>query len=512
MNGSLFSEQAINITGGEAPASSTNQSTSKIHLSAGAITGIAVGAAVLLLVGVALLLLYYCRQRRYNKEDRARRASYASYLGYPAYPVYPGENTDIPLQGPSYTLDYKSPTQDHEVVDGGSETSYDRASGAPPQRQPSVHSRQLSREELQKSPSAMPIHPAYVPRAMMRRNSPATVAPSQFSSAQHSRNPSFDSPRPIALSAPPPARRPSRAQAADSGIVQPSSHSASNSISSAASFSQRRERQIPVPLTLNNPSLQTDIHRTAVRQLQQHGIYDADQQPQPQPQYQQEQRRQHQANQHYHQPQQQPHQPSPQYQQLQQPHEPSVNHQTLASFTAGPGPAMTTRARASSTSSSKSSPSNPALIQPVPLHASRSSRSGRPQPVHLTLSGNSSNNNYNKSTTPRSQQQKTPPFQQYTPPLQTKRTEAPLPGREDIEISGPLAFPDENRFRERGGGGGGGGVAETGGGMGHGTVGPGAARFAGAIGGGGNRVVEQNFIRKGWVAEVPLESERDDLW
>ena len=254
MNGSLFSEQAVNITGGEALASSTNQSTSKAHLSAGAITGIAVGAAVLFLVGVALLILYYCRQRRYNKEDRARRASYASFLGYPAYPLYPGENTEIALQGPSYTLDYKSPTQDHEVVDGGSETSYDKASGAPPPGQPSVHSRQLSREELQKSPSAMPIHPAYVPRATMRRNSPAAVSSSQFSSTQHSRDPSFDSPPPIALSAPPPARRSSRARVTDAGSVQASSHSASNSISSAGSFSQRRERQVPVPLTLHNPS------------------------------------------------------------------------------------------------------------------------------------------------------------------------------------------------------------------------------------------------------------------
>jgi hypothetical protein len=72
----------------------------------------------------------------------------------------------------------------------------------------------------------------------------------------------------------------------------------------------------------------------------------------------------------------------------------------------------------------------------------------------------------------------------------------------DIEISGPLAFPDENRFRERG-------VPEQSGTMGHGIVGPGAARFVAA---GGNRAEEQNFIRKGWVAEVPLESDRDDLW
>ena len=57
-----------------------------------------------------------------------------------------------------------------------------------------------------------------------------------------------------------------------------------------------------------------------------------------------------------------------------------------------------------------------------------------------------------------------------------------------------------------------------GGGVGHGTVGPGAARFAGNAAGGlgglrdRDRVVEQSFIRKGWVGEVPLENASEDLW
>ncbi|OIW29766.1 hypothetical protein CONLIGDRAFT_344460 [Coniochaeta ligniaria NRRL 30616] len=336
----------------------------------------------------------------------------------------------------------------------------------------------------------MPTHPAYIPRAIIRRNSPATATPSQFSSAQHSRNPSFDSQAPIALSAPPPARRPSRARVTDSSSIQTSSHSASESTGSASSLPQRRDRQIPVPLTIN-PSLETDIHHTAVRQLEQHGIYAADQQPQQ------------------HTPQQQ-HQPSPQYLQQQQHHhhnqqQPSPNPHPLASFAAGPGPAMTTRPRASSTSSTKSSPANPNLIQPVPLHASRAR--GRPQPPPLTLSGGG------PSTAPaathrtrhqQQQQQRTPPFQQQ------QQSSKPLPGLEDIEISGPLAFRDERRtFRDRS-------AAPEGASGGHGTVGPGAARFAGGAGGGllhfPDGVVEQTFIRKGWVGEVPLESAREELW
>ncbi|KAB5575669.1 hypothetical protein GE09DRAFT_1215427 [Coniochaeta sp. 2T2.1] len=512
LSGSLFSSVPINVTDSiSANGTATGQDKKSIHLSVGAIVGIAVGAGGLFLIGAVLLCLYYCRQRKYNKEDRARRASYASFVGYPTYPLYPGENTEIALQGPSYTLDYKSPVQEHEhVLDGGgSEVSYDKSTASDPnRRQPSVHSRQLSREELQKSPSAMPIHPAYIPRAIMRRNSPGTSNPSQFSSAQHSRNPSFDSQRPggqpvIALSPPPAAaRRPSKASVTGQDSVagpQPSSHSASGSISSTTSFSQRRERQTPAPLTLNNNNnnnntqLESDIHRAAARQLEQHGIYAADQQEQ-----------------HYNPPPQPHHQATPPYQ-------PSPN----ASLTAGPGPTLipNSRPRASSTSSNKSSPqqsTNP--IQPVPLHAPSSSSSRRgnrqhqPTPPPLTLSGpQQQQQQYTPNTSSRLRQhQKTsPPFQQGV-----RRNDAPLPGMEDIEISGPLAFRDDARFRDAAGG-----VPL----VGHGTVGPGAARFvmphpAGGGQGGGfhqldrDRVVEQTFIRKGFVQEVPLESAREDLW
>ncbi|KAB5563166.1 hypothetical protein GE09DRAFT_1219738 [Coniochaeta sp. 2T2.1] len=529
LSGSLFSPVPINVTDSiSANGTAAGQDKKSIHLSVGAIVGIAVGAGALFLIGAVLLCLYYCRQRKYNKEDRARRASYASFMGYPTFPLYPGENTEIALQGPSYTLDYKSPVQEHEhVLDGGgSEVSYDKSTASDPnRRQPSVHSRQLSREELQKSPSAMPIHPAYISRAIMRRNSPGTSNPSQFSSAQHSRNPSFDSQRPggqpvIALSPPPAAaRRPSKASVSGQDSAagpQPSSHSASGSISSTTSFSQRRERQIPAPLTLNNNSnnnaqLESDIHRAAARQLEQHGIYAADQQgqhytPPPQPQL--------------------GYPPPPQAQfhnqpTLPYPHHPSPN----ASLTARPGPTLIphSRPRASSTSSNKSSPQAPNPIQPVPLHAPSSSSSSRrgnrhqqqPPPPPLTLSRPQQQQQYTPNTSSRLRQhQKTsPPFQQGV-----RRNDAPLPGMEDIEISGPLAFRDDGaRFREVGGGLGGGGV-------GHGTVGPGAARFVmphpaggGAQGGGfhqfdRDRVVEQTFIRKGFVQEVPLESAREDLW
>lgn len=489
LSGSLFSQVAVNITGVEAAsnATGTDQNDSPTHLSVGAIVGISVGSAAVFLGGGLLFLLYYCRQRRYNKEDRARRASYTSYLGHPTYPLYPGENTEIALEGPSYTLDYKSPTQDTDGGDGDSEVSYNKASDVH-QRQPTAHSRQLSREELQKSPSAMPTHPAYIPRAIIRRNSPATTTPSQFSSTQHSKNPSFDSQAPIALSAPPPARRPSRTHVTDSASMQTSSHSASESTGSTTSLSQRRDRQKPVALTIN-PSLETDIHHTAVRQLEQHGIYAADQQPQHIPQQQ---------------------------------HHPSPDHQPLASFTAGPGPAKTTRARASSTSSTKSSPANPTLIQPVPLHASRSR--GRPQLAPLAPSGPANGTTATTTThrTRQQQQQKTPPFQQKTPPFQQQQSShsgKPLPGLEDIEISGPLAFPDDRRrtFRDWsvpdagvvGGAGAGAGA------VGHGTVGPGAARFAGnaaVAGGAGRGAVEQAFIRKGWVDEVPLVGAEEELW
>jgi hypothetical protein len=105
----------------------------------------------------------------------------------------------------------------------------------------------------------------------------------------------------------------------------------------------------------------------------------------------------------------------------------------------------------------------------------------------------------------------------------------PLPGFESMAISGPLAFPsqsqsqqhpqppgsgglktgssthssgsgDKRTFRER--------SSSSGGNAGIGVVGPGAARFAAFQ----DHIVEQNFIRTGWVEEVPLQSAKDELW
>jgi hypothetical protein len=363
-------------------------------------------------------------------------------------------------------MDYKSPTQETEGVEGGGQVSHDKATDGHG-RQPSVH-REYSTEELHRSPSAMPTHPAYIPRAIIRRNSPATAATSHFSSTLPSRNPSVDSQAPIALSAPPPARRPSRARLTDPGSIQASYHSATDSTSSADYH--QRDREPRVSSTNNYPSIETDIQRTAARQLEYHGMYAADQEQQQQ-----------------------------QHQQQQQP---TPNLHQLASFAAGPEPATVTReARASSTSSTKSSPANPHIIQPVPLHSSRSRR-GHPSP--LTLSG--SNTNPNPTLRPG------PPH-----PNSGKRNEVPLHGLEDIEISGPLAFRDRGEFRADNNS----GVMmdhrtfrERSGPEGT-TAGPsGAGRFAGGPQGLQlqGRIVEQNFIRKGWVEEVPLENEKEDLW
>lgn len=460
LSGSLFSESSVNTTSNNTTASPKDDTPS--HLSTGAIVGIAVGTGVLFLAGIVLFILYYCRQKRYNKEDRARRASYASYLHSSPYSPYKVQGADIAVDGPSYTMDYKSPgaeTNDLELTHKDDHL-FGEATGAytyRPRQQP-THTRHYSQEEMHESPSAMPTHPAYIPRAVIRRNSPTIANSSQFSSTMPSREASVDSHAAFTLSAPPPVRKQSRSRMPEG---QQGYHSAGESTSST-DYPQRREAQTHASSPGDTNPLDNDIHHTAVHQLQQHGIYASDQPS-------------------HHQP------------------DPSPRHNQLTSLASSAN-----RERSSSTSSN------------TPRSHPQSQSRPRPDLPHLILPGHPS-----PPSTTTSHRRPTP-----------RSNPVPLPGLESIEISGPLAFPhqqppgsgglktgssttsshlgqtDKRTFRERSNSGGGGGA-------GVGVVGPGAARFAaGAVPVGiwQDHIVEQNFIRKGWVEEVPLQSAKDSLW
>ncbi|RKU42438.1 hypothetical protein DL546_002309 [Coniochaeta pulveracea] len=459
LSGSLFSDAGVNIANITTAAS--NQGSTPSHLSTGAIVGIVVGVGALFLAGISLLILYYCRQKRYNKEDRRRRASYASYLHsspYSPYSPYKFCGMNAAGDGPNYTMDYKSPPgaqpQEREMTNRDDDLfgEADRAyTYKPPiQEQKPNHSRQYSQDEMHESPSAMPTHPAYIPRAVMRRNSPSLASNSQFPSTHPSRAPSVDSTSTFKLAAPPAVRQHSKARVLDLD------HGSGGESSSSNDNTKRPQVQ--------EPPLEDNIHHAAIQQLQHYGISATDQQRQPQ------------GSQH-----------NPRTIQLNALHPPS-SHERSSSITSTTLP---TAGSQPPRPSSRSRPNLPNLILPNP----NTSTKRRPPPT----------------TKPSSSQPN------------------PLPGFESIAISGPLAFPyqsqsqqqpqppgsgglktgssthssgsaDKRTFRER--------RSSGGGNAGIGVVGPGAARFAAFQ----DHIVEQNFIRKGWVEEVPLQSAKDDLW
>ncbi|KAK3952803.1 hypothetical protein QBC32DRAFT_211713 [Pseudoneurospora amorphoporcata] len=139
-------------------------------LSTGAIAGIAVGAAVLFFASAALFVVYYRRQRRYNAED-------SEYYQY-ADSVQRGQNNTgrtfvaVPRRAPTYTLDYK---MDNQVGTGQS---------TPAQFSADPRAQIPESPPLDDMASAMPTHPAYLPKAVVRGTTlkPITRRPSEDNS------------------------------------------------------------------------------------------------------------------------------------------------------------------------------------------------------------------------------------------------------------------------------------------------------------------------------------------
>ncbi|EAA32147.1 hypothetical protein GE21DRAFT_7723 [Neurospora crassa] len=142
----------------------------KEPLSTGAIVGIAVGAAALFLASAALFVLYYRRQRRYDAED-------SEYYQY-ANSVQRGQHHmgrtfgPVPRRAPTYTLDYKMDKQ------GGTGHSTPAQFSADPRTQ------NPESPPLDDMASAMPTHPAYLPKAVVRGTilKPITRRPSEDNS------------------------------------------------------------------------------------------------------------------------------------------------------------------------------------------------------------------------------------------------------------------------------------------------------------------------------------------
>ncbi|KAH6854293.1 hypothetical protein B0I37DRAFT_361595 [Chaetomium sp. MPI-CAGE-AT-0009] len=139
------------------------------NLTTGAIAGIACGAGALFLGAAALFVIYWRRQRRYDREDNSDGESF-------------DEAGPRGVIGPAvtYTMDYKMDNPQHNEGDQGSSYTYS----------PEKASYPFSPMSASDTASAMPTHPAYIPRALVRGSS----TPSNRSIATASPPPPFPSP------------------------------------------------------------------------------------------------------------------------------------------------------------------------------------------------------------------------------------------------------------------------------------------------------------------------------
>ncbi|KAL2266306.1 hypothetical protein VTJ83DRAFT_5658 [Remersonia thermophila] len=138
-------------------------------LTTGAIAGIAGGAGALFLSAAGLFFLYWRRQRKFDRED----SSDAESLDYHGHPWRRSQRAVI-KPAVAYTMDYKhNNPQHHEGATFGAEPASSTGIYSP-EKGSSAFS---SFGSPPGSASAMPTHPAYVPRALVRgASTPSTLS------------------------------------------------------------------------------------------------------------------------------------------------------------------------------------------------------------------------------------------------------------------------------------------------------------------------------------------------
>ncbi|KAJ4306301.1 hypothetical protein N0V88_001101 [Collariella sp. IMI 366227] len=139
------------------------------NLTTGAIVGIACGVGALFLGAASLFLVYWRRQRHFNQKDEERDK------------IDEGRPPGAMAPVVTYTLDYKMDDPQQNETDQASSCTYS------PEK-PSYPFSPLAATDT--VASAMPTHPAYIPRAFVR----GPGSPSTRSTATATSPPPFPSP------------------------------------------------------------------------------------------------------------------------------------------------------------------------------------------------------------------------------------------------------------------------------------------------------------------------------
>lgn len=188
LSGEIFSEQPVNITTSAASNSTLTRSGDRQELSTAAIVGIAIGATALFVIAIILFTIYWYRQKRYDREDQ-RAADRASFYGkehgsgsYMASITSAGSKRPAV---PSFTVDHRAPppsyappgAQGLEMDVMNNAEYYDRMEGKVRGRPLAATTAAASKPQHQHrgstdtfdtashvDTSALPTHPAYIPR------------------------------------------------------------------------------------------------------------------------------------------------------------------------------------------------------------------------------------------------------------------------------------------------------------------------------------------------------------
>jgi hypothetical protein len=162
------------LTESQAMVPRDSDSGSSPTLTTGAIVGIACGAGALFLGAAGLFIIYWRRQRQYDREDYGDSFDESGPQGVMGAPV-------------TYTMDYKMDEAEHREGDHGSAYTYSPEKSTYP----------FSPMSGSDGASAMPTHPAYIPRALVR----GSTIPSNRSTSSRSPPPFPTPPFPSASSA-----------------------------------------------------------------------------------------------------------------------------------------------------------------------------------------------------------------------------------------------------------------------------------------------------------------------
>ncbi|ROW06009.1 hypothetical protein VMCG_04657 [Cytospora schulzeri] len=188
LTGVLFSGYPISISTATAISNSTTVAPSKQKevLSTGAIVGIVVGAASLLLIAIILFYLYWRRQQKYNREDVAMVDPSVFYGKGPSSHMTSLASGNSNGLMPMYTTDHKAPPPTYAPPVGhGLELDYmnnaeyyDRMEGKTRGKPLAAVGSQLHNMEINSAKhvdiSALPTHPAYIARGHARLGSRAS--------------------------------------------------------------------------------------------------------------------------------------------------------------------------------------------------------------------------------------------------------------------------------------------------------------------------------------------------